>query len=188
MSDLDCALRLEGEKLLNYRMGNVMWRSPEGQVGKGIGKPSEVFSFGLVVSEFCFGKKVIADVYQQCLYTITGVETLHPDFEQLKKEGTEPEQVILYKLISIFGPLPSELITHINDEYWAELLTALSRVIADEDPSEHFQHWEERVFPNLDTETKRVILMMTNLDPKKRATMDQILEDHWWNGVGHAAL
>ena len=50
LCDLDCALKLKGEKLLNYRMGNVMWRSPEGQMGKGVGKPSEVFSFGLVVS------------------------------------------------------------------------------------------------------------------------------------------
>jgi hypothetical protein len=33
-------------------MGNVMWRSPEGQLGKGVGKPSEVFSFALLVSQF----------------------------------------------------------------------------------------------------------------------------------------
>jgi hypothetical protein len=32
-------------------MGNVMWRSPEGQIGKGIGKPSAVFPFGLLVSQ-----------------------------------------------------------------------------------------------------------------------------------------
>jgi serine/threonine protein kinase len=117
----------------------------------------------------------------QCLYTITGVETLHPDFEQLRKEGTEPEHVILYKLLSIFGPLPPELITHVNDEYWGELLTALSQVIANEDPKKHFEHWEEKNLPNLNSETKRVILRMTNLDPKKRATIDQILEDPWWN-------
>ena len=49
LSDLDCALKLKGDKLLNHRIGNVMWRSPEGQAGKGIGKPSEVFSFGLMV-------------------------------------------------------------------------------------------------------------------------------------------
>ncbi|KAL9131777.1 MAG: hypothetical protein Q9217_000382 [Psora testacea] len=163
LSDLDCALKLKGEKLLDQRMGNVMWRSPEAQIGKGIGKPSEVFSFGLM-----------------CLYTITGVETLHPNFEQLKKEGNEPEQVILYKLLSIFGPLPPELITHVNDEYWGELLTALSLVVADEDPSRHFEQWEENVFPNLNTETKRLISRMTNLDPKKRATMEQVMEDHWW--------
>ncbi len=50
LADLDCALHLDGEKLLNHRMGNVMWRSPEGQAGKGVGKPSEIFSFGLIVS------------------------------------------------------------------------------------------------------------------------------------------
>ena len=51
LSDLDCALKLKGDNLLNHRIGNVMWRSPEGQAGKGIGLPSEVFSFGLMVSE-----------------------------------------------------------------------------------------------------------------------------------------
>lgn len=53
LGDLDCALKIKGEKLLDHRIGNVMWRSPEGQTGKGIGKPSEVFSFGLVVSQLC---------------------------------------------------------------------------------------------------------------------------------------
>jgi hypothetical protein len=47
---MDCALKLKGEKLLNYKIGNVMWRSPEGQLGRGVGKPSEVFSFALLVS------------------------------------------------------------------------------------------------------------------------------------------
>jgi hypothetical protein len=50
LSDLDCSLELESEKLLNARIGNVMWRSPEAQIGKGIGKPSDVFSYGLLVS------------------------------------------------------------------------------------------------------------------------------------------
>ena len=56
LGDLDCALKLVGEKLLNHRIRNVMWRSPEGQTGKGVGKPSEVFSFGLVVSELSSDK------------------------------------------------------------------------------------------------------------------------------------
>ncbi|KAL9023222.1 MAG: hypothetical protein Q9196_007330 [Gyalolechia fulgens] len=163
LGDLDCALKLAGEKLLDHRIGNVMWRSPEGQTGKGVGKPSEVFSFGLV-----------------CLYTITGAETLHPDFEHLKAEGVEPEQVILYKLLSMFGPVAFELIAHIQDEYWGELLTGLSEVAAEEDPIVRFAQWEETVFPNLNLESKRMILRMTNLDPKKRATMEQIMEDPWW--------
>ena len=34
---------------------------------------------------------------------------LHPDFKHLKDEGIEPEQVILYKLLSMFGPVSFEL-------------------------------------------------------------------------------
>lgn len=83
----------------------------------------------------------------------------------------------------MFGPLPPGLITHINDEYWGELLTALSQVVAEEDPSGRFELWEESTFPNLDSEAKRVISRMTNLDPKKRATIDQMLEDPWWKWV-----
>ena len=49
LGDLDVALKLGDERLFNRRIGNVMWRSPEGQLGKGVGKHSEVFSFGLLV-------------------------------------------------------------------------------------------------------------------------------------------
>lgn len=49
LGDVDCALRMKGEQLLNYKIGNVMWRSPEGQLGRGVGKHSEVFSFALLV-------------------------------------------------------------------------------------------------------------------------------------------
>ncbi|ORY65094.1 uncharacterized protein BCR38DRAFT_513509 [Pseudomassariella vexata] len=108
-----------GRRLLDRIMGNVMWRRSEGQIGKKIGKPSEVFSFGLVV-----------------------------DLDQLRKEGAEPEQVILYKLLSSFGPLSDELVKHVNDEYGGEVLMTLSQVIADEGSSEHFDQWDETVYPN----------------------------------------
>ncbi|EQL37297.1 serine/threonine protein kinase [Blastomyces dermatitidis ATCC 26199] len=90
LGDLDCSLKLKGDKLLRLpdgvKVGNVMWRSPEAQTGQGIGNPSDVFSYGLV-----------------CLYTITGVETLHPDFEQLKRDMIEPELEIMGRLISFLG-------------------------------------------------------------------------------------
>ncbi|KAK5093980.1 hypothetical protein LTS08_008764 [Lithohypha guttulata] len=164
----------------DHRMGDVMWRSPEGPTGKGVGKPAEVFSSGLVVSGRFLSKEATGKRCSLCLYTVTGVEALHPDFEQLQKEGTEPDQVIWYKLLSVFGPLPPELVTHVNDEDWGELFTALSLVVAHEDPSARFEQWGKDVFPNLDPETKRVLSRMTNLDPKRRATMDEILEDPWW--------
>ena len=51
LSNLDFAFRVPGNQvLLKYKRGSPMWRSPEGQAGRMVGKPSEVFSFGLVVS------------------------------------------------------------------------------------------------------------------------------------------
>ena len=52
LGDIDCALEMVEGKPLNAMIGNVMWRSPEGQLGRGIGKHSEVFSFGLLVRVF----------------------------------------------------------------------------------------------------------------------------------------
>ena len=55
----------------------------------------------------------------------------------------------------------------------------LSDAAAD-DPSMRFNQWKEEVFPNLDTETKKVISRMTKLNPAERATMTEILRDPWW--------
>ena len=52
--------------------------------------------------------------------------------------------------------------------------------MADEDQRMPFEQWDEKAFPNLDLEAKRMILKMTDLDPKQRVTMDRILEDPWW--------
>lgn len=54
LGDLDCSLQLEDGDLLRIpnggMIGNVMWCRPEQLTGQGIGKPSDVFAFGLIVS------------------------------------------------------------------------------------------------------------------------------------------
>jgi len=61
LTDLDCSLKLKGDRLLRLRgaqrIGNFMWLSPEGHTGLGIGKPSDIFAYGLVVSECCILQK-----------------------------------------------------------------------------------------------------------------------------------
>ena len=52
LGDFDIAFKSEnGEpRQTPFAIGNAMWRSPEGQTGRGVGKASDIFSFGLVVS------------------------------------------------------------------------------------------------------------------------------------------
>jgi hypothetical protein len=113
----------------------------------------------------------------QCLYVITGAQCFHPDFEKL---DIEPEPVILFKLLSAFGPLPDALIKHVNDENGGALLKDLWQAITEDESTERFERWSEEMFPNLDDEAKRLILRMTNLDPTKRALMSDIVMDPYW--------
>ena len=55
LGDFDLALKLENAKPCHtpYAIGNVMWRSPEGQTARGMTKASDIYSFGLMVSEPC---------------------------------------------------------------------------------------------------------------------------------------
>ncbi|GAB7350034.1 hypothetical protein MBLNU459_g0706t2 [Dothideomycetes sp. NU459] len=147
LGDMDCALKLKGEKPLNAMIGNVMW----------------LFSFGLL-----------------CFFVITGAQWLHLDFDTLE---TEPEGIILHKLLTAFGSLPDALVSHVDDEQAGTLLKDLWQAIEETKLQDPFEDWSEDTFPNLDNEAKRLILRMTNLDPAKRASMSEIMKDPYWDAV-----
>lgn len=122
----------------------------------------------------------------QCSHAITGVEKLHPDFQKLREEGIEPEHLIFYKLLSMFGLVPPELISHIaaaattdDDDFWQDYATQLVEVVAEQDANERFMQWNESIFPFFDHEVKRLVARMTNLDPAKRAIINQIMDDQY---------
>lgn len=105
------------------------------------------------------------------------------DFENLE---VDPEPVILFKLLSNFGPLPDALVEHVHDKKGGALLKDLwEMVVAEErrEGYESFEEWSEKNYRNLDNEAKRLILRMTNLDPAKRASMEDIMIDSYWDGV-----
>jgi serine/threonine protein kinase len=180
LGDMDCALKLKGGMLLNRMVGNVMWRSPEGQLGKGIGKPSEVFSFALLVSHFWICRANLANRGSKCLYVFTSAQCFHPKFGDL---DIEPEIVVLFKLLCTFGPLPDALVQHVNDEEAGERLKGQWQAIEEAECYEPFEQWSEENLPglNLENEAKRLILRMTNLDPAKRALMSDIMMDPYWD-------
>jgi serine/threonine protein kinase len=109
---------------------------------------------------------------------ITGAQCFHPDFETL---DVEPEAVILFKLLSAFGPLPDALVAHVNDNEAGVLLRGLWQAIAEDESNEAFEQWSQDIYPNLEHEAKKLILRMTNLDPAKRASMSEIVTDPYWD-------
>jgi hypothetical protein len=106
-----------------------------------------------------------------------GVQSLHFDFAEL---DTEPEVVVLFKLLSTFGPLSDALIKHVDDVKAGEILINLWQAVKENDVNGDFADWIEDVFPNLTGEAKRLILRMTNLDPAKRGTMSETVKDSYW--------
>jgi hypothetical protein len=89
--------------------------------------------------------------------------------------------VVLFKLLSMFGPLPDALVQHVGEEKNGEVLTGLWQVITENEVNGSFADWSEDVFPNLNDEAKRLILRMANLDPARRAPMSDIIKDTYWN-------
>lgn len=92
--------------------------------------------------------------------------------------------MVLFKLLSTFGPLPDALVEHVNDEEAGALLKSLWQATIEDDSSERFEQCSEEDFPNLDDKAKNLILRMTNLDPSKRASMTDIMKDPYWTWKG----
>lgn len=99
---------------------------------------------------------------------------MHFDFAEL---DTEPEVVILFKLLSAFGPLLNTLVKHVNDLKAGERLTDLQQAVKENGVNGDFADWTEEEFPKLTGEAKRLILRMTNLDPAQRAIRSEIAMD-----------
>ncbi|KAK7920711.1 kinase-like protein [Apiospora marii] len=165
LGDFDIAFKLEGGKPLQtpYAIGNAMWRSPEGQTGRGVTKASDMFSFGLV-----------------CIYTLGGGSLLLlEDYQELIKLGISPEQEVLTRHFAYFGPISDGLLECVHDEKWCYALKGASELAekAVKDNSKmRFEQWGEE----LGLEAVDMISGLTNPDPTARITIDQALTHPWW--------
>ncbi|KAF2501016.1 kinase-like protein [Lophium mytilinum] len=165
LGDFDLAFKSESgqPRQTPYAIGNAMWRSPEGQTGKGVTKASDMFSFGLV-----------------CIYALGGGELLLlNDYEELVKHGISAEQEVLTRHFAYFGPLPEGLLKHVNDEDWCNALKGASELAekaVEDQPEMRFEHWGRELGPEIQT----MISGMTNLDPTARTTMEQVLMHQCW--------
>ncbi|KAJ0162091.1 Serine/threonine-protein kinase ppk4 [Colletotrichum tanaceti] len=165
LGDFDIAYKLaDGQsRQTPYAIGNAMWRSPEGQTGTGVTKASDIFSYGLV-----------------CIYALGGGDfLLVNDYQELVQSGVTPEQEILTRHFSYFGPVPEGLLQQIDGENWRSALKAAEAVAEEavkEEPMLRFTQWGAELGP----EAQDMISGMTNPDPTARTTISQVLDHRWW--------
>lgn len=182
LGDFDIAFKSEGgeSRQTPFAIGNAMWRSPEGQTGRGVTKASDIFSFGLVVGKPCVNLRIHANLCLQCIYALGGGEfLLINDYQELVKSGIRPEQEILIRHFSYFGPVSDGLLKQVNNENWCNALSGASEIaeaVVKEQPELRFECWGKE----LGSETQNMISGMTNPDPTARTTIDQVLTHRWW--------
>ncbi|KAI2603666.1 kinase-like domain-containing protein [Hypoxylon sp. NC1633] len=165
LGDFDIAFKSVGgePRQTPHAIGNAMWRSPEGQTGRGVTKASDMFSFGLV-----------------CIYTLGGGELLLlNDYQELAKSGIRPEQEILIRHFSYFGLVPEGLLKQVNSKDWCDAMKGASEIAEEavkEQPELRFERWGKE----LGTEAQNMISGITNPDPAARTTINQVLAHQWW--------
>ncbi|SMQ54442.1 unnamed protein product [Zymoseptoria tritici ST99CH_3D7] len=167
LGDFDIAFRFEGIDKLNLRhaIGNAMWRSPEGQAGRGLTKASDIFSFGLV-----------------CLYALGAADyLLLDDYQELASRGVSPTQEMgmVTRHFCYFGPVPQGLFEQVDDQTWDAAFrdsAEAARQAVEDNPGLSFATWDKQ----LDPEAYDIIAWMTNLDPATRPSIEQVLNCPWW--------
>ncbi|KAI0506683.1 kinase-like domain-containing protein [Xylaria bambusicola] len=165
LGDFDIACKLEDGHVFQtpHAIGNAMWRSPEGQTGTGVSKASDMFSFGLV-----------------CIFTLGGGPfLLIENYEELVKHNIRPEQEILTRHFSMFGPVPEGLLKQVTNENWRRALEIGARAgeeVVKQNPLIRFSAWGVDLGP----EAYDMISGVTNLDPAARTKIDRVLSHRVW--------
>lgn len=83
------------------------------------------------------------------------------EYQELRKHGITPEQEILTRQLSYFGPAPEGLSKQINSEVWSTALqgaSSMAEEAAREEPGRRFEQWRQDFGP----QAQSMISAMTN--------------------------
>ena len=116
----------------------------------------------------------------QCIHAVLRIIIFGIDRENLE-EGVSPEEEVLKRMISYFGPVPLGLLKHVDQDEWCTSMIRMNSTFNKSNPAMPFRLWNEQGFPRLESDFKRLVSKMMDLDPAKRASVDELLEDPWWN-------
>jgi hypothetical protein len=101
------------------------------------------------------------------------------NYQELKEKGITPEQEMLVRHFSYFGPANDRLLERVVDEDWRKVLkgtSELARLEVEDNPNLKFEYWGG----DLGEEALDMLSSMTNPDPTARPTIRQVLDHQWW--------
>lgn len=185
LTDLENAAYLpKGRCIKGMLAGNDNWRSPEAHFKGELNKPSDMFSFGLVVS--CFERADIDHTARadpaKCIYAVLGRVICGPDedFAHHEAQGALPAMIRLQRQVSYFGDSEglNGLMTHVGDEEVNCQVLSLLWEDRDQDgiPYKPFSEWSELC----DEQFIDLIKGLMNLDPARRISAHQALQHPWF--------
>lgn len=130
-----------GKATIRRQIGSSVWRSPEVHAEGPLHKPSDLFSFGLVVL-ICIPVTLTEGVIVCMLFTRQAYFILIPQEEI--KEGGVVQAHVLEGQISYFAGAQSlaEFLEIIKDSPWAEVFAATCDGLNDQNPRKSFSLWE----------------------------------------------
>lgn len=101
------------------------------------------------------------------------------NYHDLLRFGITPEQEVLSRHFTYFGPVPEELYSRVDDEAGRALLRDMSKIAdatVESQPERRFLYWSQELGPV----AQDAISQMTTLDPTTRPTIEQVLAHPWW--------
>jgi serine/threonine protein kinase len=160
------------------QFGNWMWRIPEAHASAEVHTPSDMFSFGLVVSIALLFDSPQSKALQ-CIYAMTKRVVLAVDEEEIP-EGIELLDIVLERQLSYFSDLEgiNGLIRYLGDSPWAQLFAMVAADFNADNPRRPFAMWQD-----LGPEFKDLVVRMMNVDPTRRLTASEALAHKWFADV-----
>lgn len=121
VTDLENAAHLpKGRCIKGMLAGNDNWRSPEAHFKGELNKPTDMFSFGIMVGASPILQNLLANMRLQCIYALLGRVILGPDADLQKHvaQGALPYLIRLQRQVSYFGDQEGVegLLKHIGDD------------------------------------------------------------------------
>lgn len=177
---------------MGSQVGNQLWRSPEAHAQGPVGSPSDIFSFGIVVSFLSPSLPLTPDIFgvdnnviSQCIYVILRAVVFAPSPEDLEGPDMEPLSIILERQLSYFAEPDTfnSLLGHLGPESpWCEIFTVIRSGFNDRNLRKPFRLWKGEK-PGFDEDFKDLVGGMTNFDPALRITAREALAHRWFADV-----